>query len=101
MTISYAITSASPERTGARELLAMTRKYWRIENRLHWVRDVTMGEDHSQVRTGSAPQVCAALRNLTLCLLRRAGSTNIAASLRAHAARPRDATEMVLAAGRT
>ena len=42
-----------------------------IENRLHYVRDVTLGEDASQVRTGAAPQVMAALRNVVLGLLRR------------------------------
>ena len=49
------------------------------------VRDVTLGEDASQVRSGNAPEVLAALRNVTLALLRRAGHTNIAAALRANA----------------
>ena len=40
------------------------RGHWGIENRLHWVRDVVFGEDRSQVRTESAPQLLAALRNL-------------------------------------
>jgi predicted transposase YbfD/YdcC len=46
-------------------LAAAIRGHWGIENGLHWVRDVTFAEDASQVRTGSAPQIMAALRNLS------------------------------------
>lgn len=53
---------------------------------MHWVRDVTYGEDGSQVRTGAAPHVMATLRNLVISLLRLAGWTNIAEALRHHAA---------------
>jgi predicted transposase YbfD/YdcC len=63
-------------------LLALVRGQWEIENRLHWVRDVTFDEDRSQVRTGHAPRVMATLRNLAISVLRRAGATNIAAGLR-------------------
>ena len=62
---SYAVTSLSPTVAGADRLLRILREHWHIENRVHWVRDVTFDEDRSQVRTGSAPQVMAALRNLT------------------------------------
>ena len=37
--------------------MSLSRGHWGIENRLHWVRDVTFDEDRSQVRTGAAPQV--------------------------------------------
>jgi len=74
-------TAASPQR-----LLEANRGHWGIENRLHWVRDVTFDEDRSQVRTGARAQVMAALRNLAIGLLRRAGARNIAAALR-HCAR--------------
>jgi hypothetical protein len=53
-----------------------------IENRLHWVRDVTFDEDRCQVRTGSGPQVMAALRNTAIGLLRLSGVRNIAAASR-------------------
>lgn len=79
--VRYAITSLD-ERTSARKLLEHVRGHWGIENRLHYVRDVTFGEDASQVRTGSAPQVMAALRNAVIGLLRQAGWTNIAEALR-------------------
>ncbi len=53
--LAYAITSLSPDQAGPRELLCLWRSHWEIENRLHYVRDVTMKEDASQVRSGSAP----------------------------------------------
>ena len=56
------------------------RRHWGIENRVHWVRDVTLGEDRCQVRTGVAPQVMATLRNMIISLIRRYGKPNIAAA---------------------
>jgi len=53
------MTSVVAEKADARRLLGLTREYWGIENQLHRVRDVTCGEDASQVRSGAAPQVCA------------------------------------------
>ena len=84
--VSYAVTSLSPRVAGAERLSRILREHWHIENRVHWVRDVTFDEDRSQVRTGSAPQVMAALRNLTTTLVRWAGHSNVAAALRRHAA---------------
>lgn len=92
--VRYAITSLGPA-VAATTLLNYIRGHWAIENRLHWVRDVTMGEDASQVRAGSAPQIMAALRNAVLGLLRGAGWTNIAAALRHHAWHPQAALAML------
>jgi predicted transposase YbfD/YdcC len=78
----YFVTSHGPATT-AEQLLRMVRGHWGIENRLHYVRDVTLGEDASRIRSGAAPQVMAVLRNAVLNLLRQAGSTNVAARLRA------------------
>ena len=58
------------------------RGHWQIENRLHWVRDVTYREDHSRARTGTAPRAMATFRNLAISALRLAGHPNIAAALR-------------------
>ncbi len=84
----YGLTSAPPERADAAALLASNRKHWHIENRSHWVRDVTFDEDRSHVHVGSIPHVMAALRNTAISLLRLAGTTNIAAACRRHAAQP-------------
>ncbi len=84
--VRYAITSLAT--ATAAQLLHLVRGHWRIENRLHDVRDVTLGEDASRIRTRSAPQVMAALRNAVLGLLRQQGWDNIAAALRHYAWQP-------------
>lgn len=92
---AYAITSLSPQQADAQRSLQVWRGHWGIENRLHYVRDVTMKEDASQVRSGSAPEVMAALRNVVLGLLRQTGATNIAAALRHYSYRPREALTLL------
>jgi hypothetical protein len=67
--VAYGITSLGPEEADAAALLGLVRGHWRIENCLHWVRDVTLGEDACRGRKGGAPQVLAALRNLAVHLL--------------------------------
>jgi hypothetical protein len=79
---SFIITSLTTEQASPRELLRLIRGHWGIENRVHWVRDVTFDEDRSQVRVGAGPQVMAALRNTALGLLRLKGVRNIAAATR-------------------
>jgi hypothetical protein len=94
--VSYAITSVPPAQADARRLLALQRGHWGIENKMHYVRDVTFDEDRSQTRTGAAPQVLAGCRNLVLALLRREGYGNIAAALRTFAGRSRSAVMLLL-----
>jgi predicted transposase YbfD/YdcC len=67
--VAYGITSLSEGKGNAERLMGLTRGHWGIENGLHYVRDVTMGEDASRVRKGSAPQVIAALRNVVIFLV--------------------------------
>ena len=86
--ISYAVTSLSAERASPSRLLGLSREHWTIENRLHWVRDVTFDEDGCQVRSDSVPQTLCAIRNVVIGLLRMSGVSNIAAALRRNAARP-------------
>jgi predicted transposase YbfD/YdcC len=86
--VGYAITSLLPTAATPARLLRLWRGHWQIENRLHWVRDVTFDEDRCQVRTGAAPHGLAAVRNTAIAVLRRAGFANIAAGLRRCAAHP-------------
>jgi predicted transposase YbfD/YdcC len=67
------VTSLAGERADAVRLLALMRAHWHIENKSHWVRDVTFDEDRSQVRCGNIPQVMAAFRNTVIGLFRWAG----------------------------
>jgi len=80
--VVFGVTSLTPEKGPASRLLDLNRGHWAIENRLHWVRDVTYDEDRSQVRKGAGAQMMAALRNVAIGLLRRAGAKNIAAATR-------------------
>ena len=91
----YLITSLGVDEASPRRLLQLSRGHWGIENRLHWVRDVTFDEDRCQVRSGAAPQVMAALRNTAIGLLRCEGADNIAAALRTYAAHPQRALALV------
>lgn len=86
--VTYGITSLSPMKADAKRLLALNRGHWTIENRLHWVRDVTFDEDRSQVRTGQGPQTMATLRNLAISLFRLQKTVNIAQALRAYSRNP-------------
>lgn len=94
--VVYLITSADRVAAPPAVLAAWVQGHWGIENRLHWVRDVTYGEDLSQVRTGSAPRIMATCRNVAVSLLRIAGWDNIAAGLRHHARYPDHAVTLAL-----
>lgn len=94
--VVYLITSANHQAAPPRTLAAWVQGHWGIENRLHWVRDVTFDEDRSQIRTGNAPQVMATIRNTAISLLRLAGTTSIAKALRHHARHPDQAITCLL-----
>jgi len=93
--VVYGVTSLPAERATPARVLDLVRGHWSIENKSHWVRDVTFDEDRSQVRCGSIPQVMAALRNTAIGLLRWAGHTNIAAACRRLAAQPAQALALI------
>lgn len=86
--VAYAITSLSPARAGAEQLLAYNRGHWGIENRLHWVRDVSLGEDACRANVGHSPQNLAAFRNVGLSLLRLSGVNEILSTFRDFATKP-------------
>ncbi|NMM91434.1 hypothetical protein B2J88_45265 [Rhodococcus sp. SRB_17] len=92
----YAVTSLTAEQAQPAELARYIRGHWRIENQLHWVRDVSMGEDLSTVRTGGGPRVMASLRNVAISLLRLAGHQNIAKALRRNGRDPNRAMKLVV-----
>jgi predicted transposase YbfD/YdcC len=93
--VAYYITSLDRDRADATRLLTLIRAHWGIENRLHHVRDVTLGEDACRVHTGSAPQVLAALRNAVVYLLERVPLPSKAAATRRLAAHPAEAVALL------
>lgn len=85
----FAVTSLTPAQADPHRLLCLNRGHWGVENRSHYVRDVTFDEDRSRIRVGTGPAMMATLRNLAISLARLLGFTNIASALRAFAAQPR------------
>jgi predicted transposase YbfD/YdcC len=92
---SYAVTSLDASQATPVQVAGWIRGHWGIEA-LHHIRDVTFGEDASQIRTGNGPQVMATLRNLGLAILKPCGYPSIAAVCRYHA---RDATRTLATLG--
>jgi predicted transposase YbfD/YdcC len=85
--VQYAISSLPRARADAALIMTRWRGHWGIES-LHWIRDVTFGEDKCQVKLGHAPQNLAAFRNAAISLLRLGGYKEIAATLRDFSYRP-------------
>ncbi len=77
LVITMTARKASPE-----HIAVYIRNHWGIENRVHYVRDVTLREDSSQVKTGPRPRVLVSLRNLGAGLIRQSGHDEIAATIR-------------------
>ncbi len=94
--VVYLVTSADHVAAPPTVLASWVQGQWAIENRLHWVRDVTFAEDLSRVRTGNAPRVMATLRSTVIGILRLDGWTNIASGLRHHARRSERVIEPLL-----
>ena len=78
----YGITSLGSASADPSRVLSLSRDHWSIENRLHWVRDMSFDEDRCRIRRGAGAQVMASLRNLAISLLRMAGAESIAPALR-------------------
>jgi predicted transposase YbfD/YdcC len=93
--VQYGITSLTPQRASAADLLKLRREHWTIENKLHWIRDTVFGEDASSVRTGVLPQVMAAMRNTAISVLRFTGHTKITDALQLFAAKPKLAVNLI------
>lgn len=93
--VHYALTSLDPARADPATLLRLRRGHWQIETRLHWVKEVVLGEDASLIHTGHGSRVMSLMRDLTLNLLRLAGREQIAAILRSFSRHPDHAAALV------
>jgi predicted transposase YbfD/YdcC len=92
----YGITSQSTEKALPEKILSQNRKHWSVENRQHYVLDVTFDEDRSQIRSLNGPMVMTCLRRYAISLLRVKGITNIAQAFRWLWAKPHVAIRMAL-----
>ena len=79
---AHLIVTLPAEHAQPADLADWARREWLIENRLHWVRDVTLREDAHQARTRNGPAVAAVLRNTAIGWHRINGETNIARATR-------------------
>ncbi len=95
VTVTYGITSLSPEQAHAAQLERLWRGHWTIENRVHYVRDVSMGEDAGQTRTGHIPRALALFRCMVLTLLRLAGWQSIPDAFRHYRASLKESLQLI------
>jgi len=93
--VSYALTSLTPSRADAAALEALWRGHWTIENRLHYVRDVSFGEDQGHAAAGTTAHALASVRNALLYLFRRAGWRLVPSALAHYGASVRRALTLV------
>lgn len=94
--IVYGFTNLPRKKAKAKRLLELNQKHWRIENRLHYRRDVTLGEDACQVRVKGAPQALAALNGGILAFMDWLGVSNVASQMRHFCAHPQEALPLLL-----
>jgi len=80
--VVYGFTNLTRKLACAEQLLLLNKKHWSIENRLHYRRDVTLGEDACQVRMEGAPPVLAAINGGILALMDFLGVKNVASKMR-------------------
>jgi predicted transposase YbfD/YdcC len=92
----YGITNLPRKKADAKRLLELNHKHWYVENRLHYRRDVALGEDASQVRMKGAPEVVAALNGGILALMDWMGVRNVKKQMRHFCAKPREALQLLL-----
>jgi predicted transposase YbfD/YdcC len=94
--IVYGLSSLSLQDAPASRMLTLVREHWAIENRLHWRRDVTLGEDACQTRTGPPPSLLAQLNSTVLSLMDRLGVRNVPRQMRYFDAEISQALDLIL-----
>jgi predicted transposase YbfD/YdcC len=80
--VIYGLTSLSLQQAPPDKLLALVRKYWGIENGLHYRRDVTLHEDATRLTVGNSGHNMAILNNLVIGLCSKQGFQNLAKARR-------------------
>ena len=93
--VTYGLTSLSWRQALPEHVEWFWRQQWTIENRDHYVRDDTMGEDRGQIHKGNAAQALAGSRNAVIACIRRRGWTNVAEALRHYGSSPQRALQLI------
>jgi predicted transposase YbfD/YdcC len=93
--VVYGLTSLSAQQASPKKLLALIRRYWQIENGLHYRRDVTLREDATRLTVGNAGHNMAILNNAILGLCLQNGHHNLARARRLFSAKPQLALDFI------
>lgn len=80
--VVFGITSRTPEKASAMQLLQWTRQYWGIENGLHYRRDVTLREDATRISEPPLAKAISAINNFVVGLSQKLGYSNLASARR-------------------
>lgn len=94
--VVYGLTNLTPQEADPASIGTFIRDHWAIENRLHWRRDVTLGEDHSKLRGKGKPPILAVLNNTLLALMDWLGVRNVPSQMRCYAAHPHLALALLI-----
>jgi hypothetical protein len=94
--VIYGWTSLSRERCSPQRLLQLIGAHWAVENRLHWRRDATLGEDRCGVRLPPVAQMLAVLNSIVLSLMDVHRVSNVARQIRRFASHPDEALAWVI-----
>ena len=94
--VVYGLSSLSMRQAPPTRMLSLIRDHWAIENKLHYRRDGSLGEDACQIRTGPVPGLLAQLNSAVLSFMDRAGVRNVARQMRYFDAHPEQALALVL-----
>jgi predicted transposase YbfD/YdcC len=93
--VRYGITSLPPDQVSLAQTEQVWRQHWTIENTVHYVRDVSLGEDAGRMRAGNAVAALATLRNVLMALLRCEGWPSLPTACRHFAAHPQLALQLI------
>jgi len=93
--VRYVVTSLPPAVAGPERLLDLKRGHWKVENQLHYIKDVVLGEDASLIHAGNGGAVLAVLRDVAVNALRAGGERSITSRLRANSQQPELALQLL------
>ena len=96
--VVYGLTSLSEKMASAAYLLSLVRQHWKIENRLHWRKDVTLKEDKCLVGDSHIQQVLATLNNTVLGLFDFLVVKNVPRQMQIFLAKPNLALDLLIGA---
>ena len=71
--VTYCVTSLTAAQADAANILELVRSHWKIENRLHYVRDFTYDEDRCRAHAGYTARNLSCLSNIAIALIRMQG----------------------------